>query len=250
MVAGFLIAGILFNMHYQYSYEKDYLSEFTDSGEALEKLETGVDRAVLSTDDPSVYRYDQMDTNSSENSSMQMGTNSTAYYFSVASSSIANFFDEMYLNTPWEQHYNNLDGRTILDRLASVKYFVVKKGKESDLPYGYSRLSGEAEKNGKTYLAYADEDALPLGYTYDSWISREDYDKMTVTEKQQALLQGVVLDDSSLPETETHFNDREVSYYTSEGKGCRLKNGKVVVTQENAQLKLVFKGEEKMRRHI
>lgn len=129
MVAGFLIAGILFNMHYQYSYEKDYLSEFTDSGEALEKLETGVDRAVLSTDDPSVYRYDQMDTNSSENSSMQMGTNSTAYYFSVASSSIANFFDEMYLNTPWEQHYNNLDGRTILDRLASVKYFVVKRAR-------------------------------------------------------------------------------------------------------------------------
>lgn len=250
MVAGFLIAGILFNMHYQYSYEKDYLSEFTDSGEALEKLETGVDRAVLSTDDPSVYRYDQMDTNSSENSSMQMGTNSTAYYFSVASSSIANFFDEMYLNTPWEQHYNNLDGRTILDRLASVKYFVVKNGKESDLPYGYSRLSGEAEKNGKTYLAYADEDALPLGYTYDSWISREDYDKMTVTEKQQALLQGVVLDDSSLPETETHFNDREVSYYTSEGKGCRLKNGKVVVTQENAQLKLVFKGEENAETYL
>lgn len=250
MVAGFLIAGILFNMHYQYSYEKDYLSEFTDSGEALEKLETGVDRAVLSTDDPSVYRYDQMDTNSSENSSMQMGTNSTAYYFSVASSSIANFFDEMYLNTPWEQHYNNLDGRTILDRLASVKYFVVKKGKESDLPYGYSRLSGEAEKNGKTYLAYADEDALPLGYTYDSWISREDYDKMTVTEKQQALLQGVVLDDSSLPETETHFNDREVSYYTSEGKGCRLKNGKVVVTQENAQLKLIFKGEENAETYL
>lgn len=250
MVSGFLIAGILFNMHYQYSYEKDYLSEFTDSGEALEKLETGVDRAVLSTDDPSVYRYDQMDTNSSENSSMQMGTNSTAYYFSVASSSIANFFDEMYLNTPWEQHYNNLDGRTILDRLASVKYFVVKKGKESDLPYGYSRLSGEAEKNGKTYLAYADEDALPLGYTYDSWISREDYDKMTVTEKQQALLQGVVLDDSSLPETETHFNDREVSYYTSEGKGCRLKNGKVVVTQENAQLKLVFEGKENAETYL
>lgn len=250
MVSGFLIAGILFNMHYQYSYEKDYLSEFTDSGEALEELETGVDRAVLSTDDPSVYRYDQMDTNSSENSSMQMGTNSTAYYFSVASSSIANFFDEMYLNTPWEQHYNNLDGRTILDRLASVKYFVVKKGKESDLPYGYSRLSGEAEKNGKTYLAYADEDALPLGYTYDSWISREDYDKMTVTEKQQALLQGVVLDDSSLPETETHFNDREVSYYTSEGKGCRLKNGKVVVTQENAQLKLVFEGEENAETYL
>ena len=250
MVSGFLIAGILFNMYYQYSYEKDYLSEFTDSGEALEKLETGVDRAVLSTKDPSVYRYDQMDTNSSENSSMQMGTNSTAYYFSVASSSIANFFDEMHLNTPWEQHYNNLDGRTILDRLASVKYFVVKKGEETDLPYGYTRLSGEAEKKGKTYLAYENEDALPLGYTYDSWISRDDYDKMSVTEKQQALLQGVVLDESSLPEAETHFNDHEVSYYTSEGDGCRLGNGKVVVTKENAQLKLVFDGEDNAETYL
>ena len=32
-------SGILFNIAYQYSYERDYLSEFTDSGEALEKLE-------------------------------------------------------------------------------------------------------------------------------------------------------------------------------------------------------------------
>ena len=31
----------LFNMYYQYSYEKDYLSEFSDQGEALDKLETG-----------------------------------------------------------------------------------------------------------------------------------------------------------------------------------------------------------------
>ena len=244
MTAGFLIAGILFNIAYQYSYEKDYLSEFTENGEALQKLETGVDLAVLDTEDDSIYRYDQMDASSSENSAMQMGTNSTAYYFSVASSSIANFFDEMYLNTPWEQHYNNLDGRTILDRLASVRYFVVQKGEELYLPYGYSRLCGQAEKKGKTYLTYANEDALPLGYTYDSWISEEDYNKMSVTEKQQALLQGVVLEESSLPKTRTYFNDHEVSYYTSEGTGCRLKNGRIIVTQENAQLKLVFEGED------
>lgn len=250
MIAGFLIAGILFNIAYQYSYEKDYLSEFTDSGEALEKLETGVDLAVLDTGDDSIYRYDQMDASSSENSSMQMGTNSTAYYFSVASSSIANFFDEMYLNTPWEQHYDNLDGRTILDRLASVKYFVVKKGEEAYLPYGYSRLCGQAEKKSKTYLAYANEDALPLGYTYDSWISEKDYSEMSVTEKQQALLQGVVLKESSLPKAELSFNDQEIPYYTSEGKGCRLKNGKIIVTSENAQLKLVFEGEENAETYL
>ena len=33
---------------------------------------------------------------------------------------------------------------------------------------------------------------------------------MTVTEKQQALLQGIVLEDSSLPEITPEFNDQEI----------------------------------------
>ena len=39
-------------------------------------------------------------------------------------------------------------------------------------------------------------------------------------------------------------------YYTSEGKGCRLKNGKIIVTSENAQLKLVFEGEENAETYL
>ena len=49
------------------------------------KLEAGTDLAVLDAGDDSLYRYDQMDALSCENSSMQMGTNGTSYYFSVAS---------------------------------------------------------------------------------------------------------------------------------------------------------------------
>ena len=119
----------------------------------METLESGTDLAVLDTEDDSVYRYDQLDALSCENSAMHMGTNSTSYYFSVASGSIGEFFDEMYLNTPWEQHYENLDGRTILDRLASVKYFVVKSNRYQYMPYGYYWLEGSAKKNGKIYEA-------------------------------------------------------------------------------------------------
>ena len=82
-------------------------------------------RRFLPPGDSGVYRYDQYGALPYDNTSMYMGTNSTAYYFSLANSSISDFFSEMYLNTPWEQHYENLDGRTILDRLASVKYFVI-----------------------------------------------------------------------------------------------------------------------------
>ena len=44
---------------------------------------------------------------------------------------------------------------------------------------------------------------------------------MSVIEKQQALLQGVVLDESSLPETVLTLNDREVPFKIITGKGCQ-----------------------------
>lgn len=244
------MAGIVLNISYQYSLEKDYLSEFSDQGEALKKLESGTDLAVLDTGDDSLYRYDQLDALAYDNSAMQMGTNGTSYYFSMAGGNIGTFFDEMYLNTPWEQHYENLDGRTILDRLASVKYFVIKNQDRQYLPYGYQWLSGSAEKDGKEYEAYRCQDALPIGYTYESYIPREEYERMSVTEKQQALLQGVVLEESPLPETETEFNDQELSYTVTEGRGCRMEDGKIVVTEEEARLKLVFEGLEESETYL
>ena len=242
MLSGLLIAGIGFNIYYQYSLEKDYLSEFAEQGEAMSKLEAGTDLAILDAGDDSLYRYDQMDALSCENSSMHMGTNGTAYYFSVASESIGRFFDEMYLNTPWEQHYENLDSRTILDRLAAVKYFVVDKNENRYLPYGFTEVKGESKKEKKEYKAYRNNIELPLGYTYDSYIPRSEYEKMSVTEKQQALLQGVVMEDSFLPETEPVYNDKELSYRMIAGKGVKVKDGKITVTKENAILKLVFHG--------
>ena len=242
MIVTVLIASILLNVSYQYSYEKDYLSEFEEKGGALEALQSGPDKAIQKLEDSSVSRYDQYKTGSYVNTAMYMGTNSTSYYFSVANGNISRFFDEMYLNTPREDQYDNLDSRTILDRLAAVKYFVVRAGEEEYLPYGYNKMAGEAEKKGKTYRAYECDNALPFGYTYDSYIPREKYEKMSVIEKQQALLQGVVLDESSLPETVLTLNDREVPFKIITGKGCQEKDGKLIVTKENAQARLVFDG--------
>ncbi|MGN8887784.1 YfhO family protein [Blautia sp. HCP28S3_G10] len=242
MLSGLLIAGIVFNIYYQYSMEKDYLSEYAEKGEALEKLEAGTDFAVLETGDKTVYRYDQLDSLTYDNSSMQMGTNGTSYYFSVASECIGKFFEEVFLNAPKEHRYENLDGRTILDRLAAVKYFVVREKGTGYLPYGYSKKAGKAKKDNKKYLAYENEHSLPIGYTYDSYIPRSEYEKMSATEKQQALLQGVVLEDSFLPETEPVFSDRKIAYKVSTGEGCHMKDGKITVTEENAKLKLTFHG--------
>ena len=242
LMSGFLVAGILFNIYYQYSYEKDYLADFSNQGETLDNLQTGADLTVLASGDTNIYRYDQIGTEHVENSSMEMGTHSTSYYFSVASESISKFMDAIYLNTPWEQQYDNLDGRTILDRLAAVKYFVVQDGKEVNLPYGYNKFMAAAVKDDIMYKAYTCENALPMGYTYDTYIPEEKYEKMSAAEKQQAVLQGVVLENSALPETKTSFNDQEIPYKVTVGTGCRQEENTFVVTKGNATVTLQFAG--------
>lgn len=244
MFSCLLVVSIVLNISYQYSYEKDYLSEFSDRGTAIEKLESGVDLAEKDASEykEEAYRYDQYGAQPTDNTSMMMGTKSTAYYFSLANGNISQFFDEMYLNTPWEQHYENLDGRTILDRLASVKYFIIRDPHYEYLPYGIKRQSGESEKEKKTYRAFEMENPLPIGYTYDSWITREAYEKMSVTEKQQALLQGVVLEESSLPKTAVSFTDKEASVRIAPGKGCTVEDGKIKVTKEDAEVTIYYDG--------
>ena len=148
----------------------------------------------------------------------------------------------MYLNTPWEQHYENLDGRTTLDRLASVKYFVISGDNFRYLSYGYNKEKGSAGKGKSECRAYENENALPLGYTYDSYIPESEYEKMDVVKKQQALMDGVVLEESTLPEASVDADNENIQYRMETGDGCALSKGAIRVTKEGAQLKLVFHG--------
>ena len=139
------------------------------------------------------------------------------------------------MNTPWEQHYENLDGRSILDRLASVRYFVIQDEDYPYIPYGYRVQSKVIQKGGHTYRAFQKEDALPFGYTYDSFISEDAFQKLSVTDKQEALLQGVVLEDSSLPAAELSFENQEVPVRIQELEGCQVKDGKIIVHKRRCQ---------------
>ena len=79
LLSALLVVSIMLNVSYQYSYEKDYLSEFAAEEESLDKLESNTDKAVLAAGDSGVYRYDQYGALPYDNTSMYMGTNSTAY---------------------------------------------------------------------------------------------------------------------------------------------------------------------------
>ena len=81
--------------------------------------------------------------------------------------------------------YKDLNGSAALQALAGVKYYVQKNGNADEVPYGFTAFKDKVFQSGN---------ALPLGYTYDSAITRADYDMLSSLEKQQAMLQEVVLD--------------------------------------------------------
>ena len=89
--------------------------------------------------------------------------------------------------------YKDLNGSAALQALAGVKYYVQKNGNADEVPYGFTAFKDKVFQSSNT---------LPLGYTYDSAITRADYEKLSSLEKQQALLQGVVLD--SVPTGTNH----------------------------------------------
>ena len=86
--------------------------------------------------------------------------------------------------------------------------------------------------------------ALPFGYTYDGYISREAYDAMTPLKKQEALLMGCVIDgdDAAGTEITPTFTGTEASYDIKASDGITIEDGMITVTKSNATVTLTFDG--------
>ena len=263
MLAG-LMGCLVLQGFYQYSPEEEnYLATFSGNNEPLASLtDWSATSAAAGIEDDSVWRYDQYGTTRWYNESLQLGVHGVSSYWSLSESSYGQFQREMYLNQDLDYRYTSLDGRSFLDALASVKYFGVASGAEAYLPYGYrnnvvTRWTGQdAEKAGQAEAqggntagldaakisVYENDCWLPLGYTYDRWISREEYEELTVTEKQQALLQGIVLEDSGLEAAEPVYSDETVECIETLGDGIEKTEDGILVRKAGASITLNFSG--------
>ena len=151
---------------------------------------------------------------------------------------------EMYLNTAFEQSFTDLDGRFVLNALAGCEYTTVYKGKEEQLPYGYE----EKIKEDDTYAMYRSDSSLPFSYVYDSYMDKEDYDKLSVTEKQQAALQVCVVDKdeelTGLNEASefVKYTDQEIPYEVESSKEVKVLEDGFKVSRNGGSITLKFDG--------
>lgn len=219
-----------------------------------------------------------------KNSSLLNGNSSTQYYFSLSNPNIFEFFNELDVNISMGQLYYDLDDRAALNTLANVKYFAsaygtvkpdntVKDKNKKRVPYGFN-MNGESwvfntmgelkRADGVNDLSdynilnavtvYTNKDRLPFGYTYDSYIPREKYESLTSLQKQEAMLQGVVLDEktSDIKEADPSFTGVEIPY-TVRAKGqtaAVVDKNTFVTVKKGAKIVLDLKGMENCETYV
>lgn len=222
---------------------EDYQKEFVETGQCLHKLLQQASEAALCDvmGEDSACRFDRTRKVSTagegvpqnNNEAMAINRHGIGYYFSLDNPGISEFLREMQLNTTSYHRYSDMDSRNILETLSSVKYVVAKKGQTGEIPRQYQENEICHQKGFAIYQA---KEALPIGYTYQSYIPKTLYDTLSVVEKQQTLLQSCVLENSSFPAELPDFCHCLVSCDIKAGKGISLKHNRIKVKRKNAHV--------------
>lgn len=229
----------------------NYVGEFYDDTAA--QLEKGqyaslaasgpvrTDSAFFRVAGDKSYNYEQ-------NYATYYGLNGTsAYPFYGQSADYAAWLGEMEAPRTGVAHrFNMFVRQSELLTLSSVKYYASRSPEQSQWPYGFQKVD-EITKGEDTDAILKNENWLPLGYTYDRYILREDYDGLDAPHKREAQLQAVVLDASPdaadvVPATDLSLRAEQVPGRIAASDGVTWKDGTLRVKKAGATMTLAFEG--------
>ena len=216
------------------SYGKHKTDPFVATEKVNRRIKGASGRKVkqAAKSDKSFYRYTGDNVECNEELLAHMSGSS--FYWSLQNPNVAQYVTETEQPVENSYRYNRLNTSAALNALTGVKYYAATKS-TTTLPYGFTPLQGKIYQSGN---------ALPLGYTYDSAITRADYEKLSSLEKQQALLQGVVLDSvpTGTAQATLSFTDKSLPYTITADKNVAVDGKKIHVYDKGAKVTLHFNG--------
>lgn len=248
VLMGCTVAGMLLNAYARFaSFGANVVADCAEAGNVLAYVEQ--DAIHLLADSDANNKETRIDTSDLRyrtdirNAACIQNVNSTNFYFSTANTSVAEYMREMYLNTPYEQSYLNLDGRFVLNALVGCGYTAVYRDKEQYLPYGYEKKVAEDD----SYTMYQSDISLPFSYVYDSFMDQKTYDALTVTQKQQAALQACAVDAENLSGLKNvsdtvRYTDQIMPYEMEVPDTIQVQDGTFTVKEAGSSIKLRFDG--------
>ena len=223
VVRGTAIAmSVIFAFSFSYfrynKHELNFTRQFASQNKALPSLRNNRTTVLSLIDDDEFYRVDNADVEKPyQNYPFYFGKSSTNMFWSIMN---INEIEFRRLNSDYNQSnfsFSGLYSRAWLQPLFCAKYFVADDSDSSkaSVPYGFSYVGTKSGYKGKNYHLYKTDNALPFGYAYDNVISSSDFEKMSLTQRQQAMLQSCVVDDdtaSAFDKGNVKFDDYNIAY--------------------------------------
>lgn len=168
---------------------------------------------VIGLTDGAEYRYDYAEVHQWRNGNIATGLIGSTFYNSFYNSSIDEYHTSLGLATSsMNFSYSSFNSRSTLEALGRVKYFLVPSDDDSMLPPLYRTKVSEGSAAGRSYSVYEADDVLPMAFVYDSAVSRDEYDSLSILKRQDLLTQSVVLEEMSGRDSDFE----SVDYYAEE----------------------------------
>ncbi len=188
----------------------NYIEKFNNKGCFAKDFSDSLDSQIKLLQDGSVFRVD-CGYKFNANLSAIFGTNSTNHYWAQVSSPLVNFYTDMNLCTGDSMHLQGFNERRVLQNLFSVKYCIIPEKQYEQYSLGLNKIYN-VNINGIDYVVAENENALPLVWTFDKYISYDEISKLNVIEKQAALVQAAVISYGLGVSGDVRSNLQEVSF--------------------------------------
>ena len=222
---------------------EDGLSEFADAGKGLAYLTDSEFFKLSRIEDDSFWRADSnLITSGRENASLLADYRGLSMYNSTLSGPITLALAEQEnIGLAGVHRFQGMDGHTAAEELANVKYYLTTKDGEQHVPYGYEKAEAYSDEGNDIYV---NQHPLPFGYSYDKVISREAYDPLTAAQKEQVLLEAVLLDE--VPDGMEQISTPSAAVETVDipmpetGEGVERTENGYRASQRNAQISVPF----------
>lgn len=234
-----VIANVSVNAVFRFARDQgNVASGFEVCGAETARLESVIEREAEPYLDEKDGRFD------SDSFSHNMGAvwcipNMNAYW-SIMNKNVADFYikTENASQRGSAHTIKGTDERTGISTLFSTKYFIEKAARTQYVPYGYSLL--EETKNGN--LVYENQYALPWGYTYDSWISYDEFETLNGLQVEEAMLQHIVLEDKveTVPTGIRESNIQSLPFKIAKLNHADWNDGVLTVSKDKAVITLEF----------
>ncbi|MBU5459342.1 YfhO family protein [Anaerostipes sp. MSJ-23] len=187
------------------SKQKGYTEEFLDYHTANQLLRSKDIQLLKSMKkkDTSLYRVHAQGY-PYKNYGLYDDLNTISGYYSITSADVTDTVNSYQtLGMQYADKYCGVDQRTGLLSLSGVKYITAYN--QEDIPDGFTKI-----KTKGNITLYKNKNALPFAYAYDRAVTKKQYDRANGAEREQMMLDHIVLDD--VPQyLKDHKNEKKIS---------------------------------------